>query len=428
MKLGELFIELSTKGNTKELEKTLKQLKQAEKETAAQIKLSRDLSNATTDEEKALIKKNYAQKKEIDSTQRSINKAKEHNKAIIAGIKGLTGYVAAISLTIGVLDRMVNASAKANQSILTLSQTSGIDVNTINRYASAARSVNYNITREQVAQTMSSLATQIFEMYTNPGGGSTLTEGLSLLSAWTGSSLNFDLKGKNAADLLEMIRGPIQQLDDMRASYVLQKMGIDPGLLPMLRMSSSEFANVTNKFMSEEQMRKENEQALKLQEAKDELAKTIEVLTVQLIPVLKTIAEACVPLAEWLNKKLGHHEPKTETGKRQISALDETTQQMLDMEQWRYDHTIHPFGTKNLSKFIKGISDASIRSIALLKRNSIIENESLLGGNGSKKINNNITDNSTITIHTTQSAVDTINDLQTRKRTYQYVVNLSGAK
>ena len=220
MKLGELFIELSTKGNTKELEKTLKQLKQAEKETAAQIKLSRDLSNATTDEEKALIKKNYAQKKEIDATQRSINKAKEHNKAIIAGIKGLTGYVAAISLTIGVLDRMVNASAKANQSILTLSQTSGIDVNTINKYASAARSVNYNITREQVAQTMNSLATQIFEMYTNPGGGSTITEGLSLLSSWTGSQLNFDLQGKNAADLLEMIRGPIQQLDDMRASYV----------------------------------------------------------------------------------------------------------------------------------------------------------------------------------------------------------------
>lgn len=428
MKLGELFIELSTKGNTKELEKTLKQLKQAEKETAAQIKLSRDLSNATTDEEKALIKKNYAQKKEIDATQRSINKAKEHNKAIIAGIKGLTGYVAAISLTIGVLDRMVNASAKANQSILTLSQSSGVDVNTINKYASAARSVNYNITREQVAQTMNSLATQIFEMYTNPGGGSTITEGLSLLSSWTGSQLNFDLQGKNAADLLEMIRGPIQQLDDMRASYVLQKMGIDPGLLPMLRMSSSEFANVTNKFMSEEQMRKENEQALKLQEAKDELAKTVEVLTVQLIPILKTIAEACVPLAEWLNKKLGHHEPKTEAGKRKISALDETTQQMLDMSQWQYDHAVHPFGTKNLSKFIKGISDASIRSIALLKRNNIIESESLLGGSGGKKINNTITDNSTITIHTTQSAADTINDLQTRKRTYQYVVNLSGAK
>ena len=79
MKLGELFIELGTKGNTKELEKTLKQLKEAEKKTAAQIKLNKDLAKATTDEEKALIKKNYAQKQEIASTEKVINKSKERN-------------------------------------------------------------------------------------------------------------------------------------------------------------------------------------------------------------------------------------------------------------------------------------------------------------------------------------------------------------
>ena len=139
MKLGELVVELSTKGNTKELEKTLNQLKEAEKKVAAQLKLTRDLAKAETEEEKKLIKKNHAQKEEIASLEKVIKANKERNKTITDGIKGFTRFIGAVSLTIGVLDRLVNSSAKANQGILTLSQTSGIDVNTINKYRAPAK-------------------------------------------------------------------------------------------------------------------------------------------------------------------------------------------------------------------------------------------------------------------------------------------------
>ena len=186
MKLGELFIELGTKGNTKELEKTLKQLKEAEKKTAAQIKLNKDLAKATTDEEKALIKKNYAQKQEIASTEKVINKSKERNKTILASVKGFTRLIGAISLAIGVMDRFANASAKTNQSILTLSQSSGVDINTINKYASAARSLNYNVSREMVAQTLASLSSRLRK--TDIGEDEGLIGGLSLLSGLGGKS------------------------------------------------------------------------------------------------------------------------------------------------------------------------------------------------------------------------------------------------
>lgn len=417
MKLGELFIELGTKGNTKELEKTLKQLKEAEKKTTAQIKLNKDLAKATTDEEKALIKKNYAQKQEIASTEKVINKSKERNKTILAGIKGFTRLIGTISLAIGVMDRFANASAKTNQSILTLSQSSGVDVNTINKYASAARSLNYNVSREMVAQTFQSLSQKLFNMSIGEEEG--IVKGLSLLQSFGGKG--FNPIGKSSEQVLEDLRAGITNLTDFQAGQVLSQFGIGPELLPMLRMSSKEFAGVKSRFLSESQMREEQRRSLELQEKRDELGKTFENVILDIYPLLNQIANSMVelapalasilsdlmpifvdiakllqPVARWINKWFAEHEATTPEAKEEIKSINTSTSKAREEMK-------KAFGKNTIGANIVG---AAMNLAERIGENYVltnVEKNALKSqGNNVKKVNVNNTFNNTI--NTTQPA------------------------
>lgn len=304
MKLGELIIEIATKGNTKNLEKALKELKEAERETSRQLKLKKALAKAETEEEKQLIKKNYAQKQEIATTQKLLNQQKQRNQAIISGIKGFAGYVTAISLAIGVLDRFINKQAKADQSILTASQTSGIDVDVINKYASAGRSKNINITQEQVAQTISGLSQNLRNLQLGEANEGML-QGLQLLQQKGGKS--FVPYGLNAEQFLENLREGLVGVSDEWSSDILSKMGISPDLLPMLRMSKEEFSRVQNRFLSKEEMEKEQSDAQKLIEAQDELTKAINKLAIDVIPPLtSTVKTISTILEKTVGKIIGY--------------------------------------------------------------------------------------------------------------------------
>ena len=423
MKLGELFIELGTKGNTKELEKTLKQLKEAEKKTAAQIKLNKDLAKATSDEEKALIKKNYAQKQEIASTEKVINKSKERNKTILAGIKGFTRLIGAISLAIGVMDRFANASAKTNQSILTLSQTSGVDVNTINKYASAARNLNYNVSRETVAQTFQSLSQKLFNMSIGEEEG--IVKGLSLLQSFGGKG--FNPIGKSPEQVLEDLRAGITSLTDFQAGQVLSQFGIGPELLPMLRMSSQEFAGVKNRFLSEAQMREEQKRSLELQEKRDEITREFERLIISMYPTLEeifkdlvTIAPILVdfvketlpilsevikllhPVAQWLNK---HFAKKDITNNPDLTIEEKEKIKNIQKSVPKVNKILN----QGLGKYklFSAIPELGTKIGARWAENTIISNAAenaikMRAANNAKRINVNNTFNNTI--NTTQPA------------------------
>ena len=418
MNLGELIIKIGTEGNTKELEKALKKMKEAEKETAAQIKLNKDLSKATSDEEKALIKKNYAQKQEIASTEKMIQKGKERNKTLMAGIQGFTRFIGAVSLTIGVLDRLVNASAKANQSILTLSQTSGIDVNTINQYASAAKSVNYNVTREQVARTFESLAQQIMSMQYTESGVSQLSSAIALLSSLSGETI--DYFGKNPVELIEAIRGPISKLNDMKASYVLNQMGISPDLLPMLRMSKSEFNSVKNRFLSDSDMVEEQKRSLKLQEQRDELNKLKESTEIQLYPLLNSIYSSLESILPELVKLV----PATVKLAEELIPLVTKLLPVLTVLIKVIDKSIE--GWTMLIDFISNmfnINKSVLKPLTQEERQKLIEkgvdlskfspdwfNIQGLVPSRHNAVNNNLSDNRNINIYTTQSPSSVIKD------------------
>lgn len=388
MKLGELFVELGTKGNTKELEKTLKQLKEAEKEVAAQIKLNKDLAKATSDEEKALIKKNYAQKQEIAATEKVINKNKERNKTIVEGIKGFTRLIGTISLAIGVLDRFANASAKSNQNILTLSQNSGIDVNTINKYASAARGLNYNISREAVAQSFAGLSENLRRLRTGEDV-STIPGALGLLPAVGGRS--FNAYGMNATQFMDALRDALKGVSDEWASDILGRLGLSTDLLPMLRMSAQEFAQVRNRFPSEDKMREEQAHSLELQEQRDEIAKSFQEILIKLYPVLNDFTKMLVELTPTL-----------------VSIINDLTPILIDVFELlqpiaRFINKTYKWLTTPIERKDLEWADRTGEKIRnRFKKEDVIDNAQRMQSVSNKNIN--VTNNFDTNINTTQSA------------------------
>ena len=74
MKLGELFIQLGVKGDTKELDKTLKQIEKAEKVNNKVAKAEKALGRELTENEKK-IAKIFEAKDLIESLEKSVSEA-----------------------------------------------------------------------------------------------------------------------------------------------------------------------------------------------------------------------------------------------------------------------------------------------------------------------------------------------------------------
>lgn len=109
MKIGELFVNITTKADLKGLEKAHKEMEKAERETRRLIQLEKDLAKATTEEQKELIRKNSEQKKELAILKDAINEKREHQKAILGVVKGIGAMITSVTIAYKVLDKMVDS-------------------------------------------------------------------------------------------------------------------------------------------------------------------------------------------------------------------------------------------------------------------------------------------------------------------------------
>lgn len=104
-----------------------------------------------------------------------------------------------------------------------------------------AQSVNLDIGEEDVARSISNIQKMLTDIKL---GGGDLT-GFRML--------NLNPFG-NAFDILDQVRDRIKGLDDATATNLIQRIGIDPKMLSVLRLSNEEFAKLgKNFFLSKEQ-------------------------------------------------------------------------------------------------------------------------------------------------------------------------------
>lgn len=256
MKLGDFFVEIGIKTDKKSvqaIDEQIKALKELEDEINTEIKKEKELAEAQTEEQKTRIKKKYQIQEEI----KVLKKEQAVGKASIANFKGLIKGAIGVSVAIGgvvfAIDRMVNRLAVANQKLMNFQHQTGINISTLNKYASANVSANPLTSIESTAGSLQNLAQNLWDIKLGRGDVSAFQE----LSYFSGQ--NVTPYGKSVEAVIESIRSALTKIpNDVQATNLIQRMGFSADDLQMLRMTREEFERTQSLFLSASQ-RKELE-------------------------------------------------------------------------------------------------------------------------------------------------------------------------
>ena len=258
MKLGEFFVQLGVKGDTKELDKTIKQLEEAEKQSSRLIKYRKDLAKATNEQEKALIKKNFADKVSLENAKKQKGALVAQRNALMGVVKGLGAFAIGAMIAYKAVDRMANSLAIANSRMIAFQRQTGISFASLNKYASASASVNFNATPEQMANTMQTLASNLYDIRMGRGDISPYQE-----LAFVGGK-PFNPMGLSVEQLIENVREAIKGVGDVQATNLITRMGFSPDDLLMLRMTREEFEKINDLFLNPREREQMNAYSLQI--------------------------------------------------------------------------------------------------------------------------------------------------------------------
>lgn len=237
--IGELFVELGVVGNTKELKKTLADMKEGlrltQKEIALnklKLKLINDIAKAQSPADKKRITSLYLQERKaiLDKDNiANVDKQISGHKALasnIAGVvKGVGLFVGALTGAAVALNNLTNSLVSSNQAMLDLTRTTDIAQGTFQKWGSIGKMLGV----ENADQQLASLNQRLFDlMLTGEGARGFQLAGINPM-------------GQDAEGVLEQLRARVSGMDDTTATYLLQQMGLDPKMLHLLRMSRSEF-------------------------------------------------------------------------------------------------------------------------------------------------------------------------------------------
>lgn len=259
--LGELFIELGIFADTKELkdfEQKLRQISEKIEKTG----------------------------KKTEKTSMSLKKF----------VKGLAGVATAISGAIYAITRLTDSLIANNQEFLNLTRNSDISLSTFQKWNNVGRMFGV----KNAAQQLATLNQRLFELkLTGEGAEGFILAGINPL-------------GADAEDVMEQLRSRVAGLDDTAATFLLNRMGLDPQMLHLLRMTREEF-NAFNK--ATEKYRLTDEQAkqlqmmnaqlevakIKLQYLKDQALIAIIPHLIRFFELLSNIGDKIKQLIDWLN-------------------------------------------------------------------------------------------------------------------------------
>ena len=297
MNLGEFIIKIGTQGDTKELEKAITKLEEAEKKTRRAIKLQQDLAKATSDEEKALIKKNAAQQDELEGLRAVKSEHDALNGSVQKNIASAFKFIGVIGATVTMLDRLGNSLLKSNQMYITFEKQTDISISRLNRMAGLAQLAGTNLSPEQVAGDLQSMQQKIFSF--ERFGENAKTFGM----------LGINPRGMKSDQLILALRNSLKKYNGEVRSYYLNQLGLSQEWLNILDLSDdkfNEYLKTSKKLQLSEKERKQLAKYTAKQQENNmrwELAK--QKLLISVMPLIQQIMEATSKIAlhisSWLN-------------------------------------------------------------------------------------------------------------------------------
>lgn len=195
--LGELFVELGTIGNVKDLEKFVAKVKEGATAIEKHMKLNDTATRDTDNSLKGLINR-------------------------------VGRFKVAITAAIYLMNRFTNELVRSNQEFLQLTRQSDIALSTFNKWDSVGKMFGI----QNVAGQIESLNKRLFELRLTGQGA----RGFQLAG--------IDPTGLDADGIFERLRSRIQGMSNTQASYILEQMGLDANLITILRLGRDEFENL----------------------------------------------------------------------------------------------------------------------------------------------------------------------------------------
>ena len=312
MKLGDFFINIATKGDTKELDKAIAKMEkaQAQEKSKAQFKekilrINKLIAKATKSEQierlkgiKAQIRDNYVNKIKLDRLKDQSKALKEQNARWAGMVKGVAGFVAGITTAIVAMDRLGNSVLKTNQLYTNFSRQTGISIGNLNKMAGLAKLSGMNLPVEQVAGDLNSLQQKIFRL-SRFGQGSEIF-----------AQLGMNPIGMKSDQFLTALRQRFKSMSAEEKSYALDELGLSREWLNVLDLSDEKYADLikkSSKLQLSEKERKQLAEYTLIQQQNNmrwELAK--QRLIIAILPLITKIMEVTSQIAENITKSLGN--------------------------------------------------------------------------------------------------------------------------
>ena len=257
--VGELFIELGVKGDAKKVE-------------------------------------DFTKKVEALAKQFGINLRRQEktNQGLSNMVKKLRNVSLAITATIYAVEKMTDALVKDNQVWMQFEQQTDLSLKTLQGYAGVASLFDKSLGMHGAAGSIQALQDKLFELQlTGEGARGFQIAGINPV-------------GQNAFGVLEQVRERIKGLNDTSATYLLRQLGLDPKMLPMLRMERSEFERLRQieerLTLTEEERAKIQELQMKREIAHQKLRLAQQRLMLALLPLWTKLTDIAGVLAESVAK------------------------------------------------------------------------------------------------------------------------------
>lgn len=228
MKIGEFFIDITTKGNTKELDNAAKKLAEVEKKTRSLTNYLKRLAQATTESEKKLVKENFAQQVKLEKLNKIRTEQNALNASMRQGLISSLKWIGGLKLAIITLDRLGNSLIKSNQAYITFEKQTGISSSRLMRMSTLAQLSGSGMAPEQIAGDLKSLQRRMFEFRLGKGAG-------------TFAQLGINPMGMKSDDFIKVLRHRLKGRSADYKSYMLDQLGLSQEWLHIIDLTDDKF-------------------------------------------------------------------------------------------------------------------------------------------------------------------------------------------
>lgn len=158
---------------------------------------------------------------------------------IMGVIQGVIKVGAVIATTTAIIDRMTMSMLKNNQAFINFQRQTGLSMGKAQNIAQAGMLSDVNMNPETALQSLQNVQSNLVGI--GFGEGNLKPFQMMGIQTW----------GQDALDIFDQLREKIKGLDDATSTYMLNQMGISAELLPVLRMSTEEIAQMRSLMLDE---------------------------------------------------------------------------------------------------------------------------------------------------------------------------------